>query len=56
MVVGKYFWVVRRGSTVTVAFIMRHKYFPNKELYATKRMVYITEEVPEEDLLYLERP
>ena len=45
--------VVRRGSPETDAFIMRNEDFPNKELYATKRMVHITEEGPEEDLFYL---
>ena len=38
-------WVVRRGSPVTNTFIMRHENFPNKELYDTKRMVHLTEEV-----------
>ena len=46
VLVGKYFWVVRMGIPATDAFIMRCEDFPNKELYATKRMVYITEEVP----------
>ena len=55
MVVGQYFWVVRRGSPETDSFIMRHEYFPNKELCATKMMVHIKKEGPEEDLLYLER-
>ena len=50
------FWVVRRGGPAADAFIMRHGDFPNKELYATKRMVHITEEDPEGDLLDLERP
>ena len=56
MIVGQDFRVVRRGSPVTDTFIMRHEYFPNKELYATKRMVNITEKFPEEDLFDLERP
>ena len=56
VLVGKYFWVVRRGSLATNASIMRHKYFLNKELYATKRMVHITEEIPKEDLFDLEIP
>ena len=56
MLVGKYFWVVSRGSPATELFIMRHEYFPDKELYATKRMVHITEEGTEEDLLDLEIP
>ena len=56
VVVGQYFWVVRRGSPATDAFIMRHEDVPNKELYATNRMVYITEEGPGEDLFDLERP
>ena len=56
VLVGKHFWVVRRGSPGTNAFIMRHEYLPNKELYTTKRMVYINEEVTKEDLFYLERP
>ena len=56
VVVGQHFWVVRRGSPATGAFIMRHEYFSNKELYATKMMLHITEEVTEEDVLYLEQP
>ena len=56
MVVGKYFRVVRRGSPETDAFIMRHEYFTNKELYSTKRMVHITEEGPKEETFDLERP
>ena len=55
MLVGKYFRVVRRGIPATDTFIMRHEYLPKKELYATKRMVHITEEGPEEDLLDLQR-
>ena len=54
--VGKYFWVVRRGSPAAEAFIMRHECFSYKELYSIKRMVYITEEVPKEDLFCLDRP
>ena len=50
VLVGHNFWVVRRGGPATYAFIMRHEDFPNKELYATKRMVHITEEGHEEDL------
>ena len=38
--------VVRRGSPETDVFIMRHEDFPNKEIYATKRMVHKTEEFP----------
>ena len=49
----KYFLVVRRGGPATDVFIMRHEYFPNKELYATKRMVHIKKEGPKEDLFYL---
>ena len=56
VLLGQDFWLVRRGSPATDAFIMRHEDFPNKELYATKRMVHITEEGPEEELLDLERP
>ena len=51
---GKYFCVVWRGSPATGAFIMRHEYFPNKRFYATKMMIHIIEEGPEEDFLYLE--
>ena len=47
------FRVARRGVTATNAFIMCHKYFPNKELYATKRMVHITEEGRTEELFDL---
>ena len=39
--------VVRWGSPATDAFIMMHLDFPNKELYATHRMVHIIEEVSE---------
>ena len=56
VLIGKYFWVVSRGSPATDVFIIRHEDFPNKELYATKRMVHIIEEGPEEDLCYLEIP
>ena len=42
VVVGQDFRVVRRGSPATNAFIMRHEYLPNKELYDTNRMVHIT--------------
>ena len=35
---------------------MRHEDLPNKELYATKRMVHIIEEVPKEDLFDLDIP
>ena len=48
VIVGKYFLVVRRWGPATNTFIMCHEYFPNKELYATKSMVHITEEFPEE--------
>ena len=53
VIVGKSFWLVRRGSAETNVFIMRNEDFPNKEIYATKRMVHITKEGPREDLLYL---
>ena len=53
VLVGKYFQVVRRESPATDAFIMRHEYFPKKELYDTKRMVHITEEGPKEGLFDL---
>ena len=43
VLVGQNNLVVRRGSTVTDSFIMRHEYLPNKELNDTKRMVHITE-------------
>ena len=56
MVVGQCLRVVRRGGPATDTFITRHEDFPNKELYATKRMVHITEEFLEEELLDLERP
>ena len=56
VVVGQDFGVVRRGSTATDAFIMCHEDSPNKDLYATKRMVHITEEGPKEDLFNLEIP
>ena len=55
MLIGKYFWVVRRGSAATDVFIMRHEDLPNKKLYATKKIVHIKEELPEEKLFYLER-
>ena len=51
VLVGQDFRVVRRVSPATDTFIMGHEYLPNKELYATKRMVHITEEGPEEDIL-----
>ena len=44
LIVGNNFRLVRRGSPATDVFIMRHEDFPNKELYATKRMVNIKEE------------
>ena len=56
VLVGQYFWVVRRGGPENDAFIMCHEDFPNKELYATKKMVHITEEGPKEYLLDLEKP
>ena len=56
VLVGQDFWMVRRGNPATDAFIRRHEDFPNKELYATNRMVHITEEGPKEELFYLERP
>ena len=56
VLVGKYFIVVRSGSPATNTFIMHHEDFPIKELYATKRMVHITEEGPKEYLFVLERP
>ena len=43
VLVGKYLRVVRRGGPATNTFIMRHEDFPNKELYATNRMVHTTE-------------
>ena len=46
VIVGQDFRVVKRGSPETDAFIIRHEDFPNKELYATKRIVHITLEVP----------
>ena len=55
MLVGKYLQVVRRGIPEKDAFIMCHENSPNKELYATKRMVHITEEGPKEEILDLER-
>ena len=55
VLLGQDFWLVRRGSPATDTFIMRHEDFPNKELYATKRMVHITEEGHEEDLFDLWR-
>ena len=55
VLVGQYFRVVRRGSPATNTFIMRNEDLPNEEVYATKRMVHITEEGPEEDLFDLER-
>ena len=42
-----------RGGPETNLFIIRHEDFTKKELYATKRMVHITEESPKEDLFYL---
>ena len=56
LLVEKDFRVVRRGILATDVFIMRHEYFPNKEIYATKRMVHIIEEGPKEHLFGLERP
>ena len=56
MVIGQCFRVVRRRSPATDAFITSHEYLPNKELYATKGMVHITEEGPEGYLFDLERP
>ena len=56
MLVGKYFWVARREISETGAFIMRHEYITNKELYATNGMVHITEKGPKEHILDLERP
>ena len=56
VLVGKGFWLVRRGVPSTDAFIVRHEDFPNKELYATKKMVNIIEEGPKEDLFDLDRP
>ena len=35
---------------MTDVFIMTHPEFPKKELYATQRMVQITEEGPEEEI------
>ena len=56
VLVGQDFRVVMRGSLETDAFIMCHEDIPNKELYATKRRVHITEECPKEDLLDLDKP
>ena len=56
LLVEKDFRVVRRGILATDVFSMRHEYFPNNEIYATKRMVHIIEEGPEEHLFGLERP
>ena len=56
MVVGQYFRVVRRGSPATDAFIMCHEDFKNKEIYATKRIVNITEEGPKKDVFDLDIP
>ena len=56
VLVGKDFWVVRRGGPATDVFIMCHEDLPNKEIYATKRMVHNTKEGPKEDLFDLERP
>ena len=56
VLVGKDFRVVRRGIPANDVITMRHEYFPNKELYATNRMVHITRESSEEDLFDLERP
>ena len=56
VLVGGKIRVVRRGIPATNTFIMSHEYLPNKELYATKRMVHITQEGPEEDLFGLEIP
>ena len=56
VLVGKDFRVVRRRSPTTNAFIMCNEDLPKKELYATKRMVHITEEVTEEDFFYLGIP
>ena len=56
VLVGQDFRVGRRGSPETNSFIMCHEYLQNKELYATKRMVHITEEGPEDDFFDLERP
>ena len=38
--------VMRRGSPATDVYIMMHPDFLNKELYATQRMVRLTEEGP----------
>ena len=53
MRVDQDFWVVRKVSPATNTFIRRHEDFPDKEIYATKRVVHIKEEFPKEDLLYL---
>ena len=47
VLVGQDFRVVMRGGPATDAFIIRNEYLPNKELYATKRMVHIPEEGPQ---------
>ena len=49
------FWVLRKGSPATYKFTMNHENSSKMELYATKRMVHITEEGPKEYLLYLYR-
>ena len=36
------------GGPATNAFIMHHEDLPNKEIYATNRMVHIIEEGPKE--------
>ena len=46
VLVGKDFWVVMRGVPGIDAFIIHNEDSPKKEIYATKRMVNITEEGP----------
>ena len=57
LVVGQYFRVMRRGSPATNAFTMRYEDLPNKEIYATERMVLITEEGPKNNFsIYRDLP
>ena len=49
MVVRQEYCVMRQEISEIDAFIMMHPDLPNKELYATKRMVQITEEGLEEE-------
>ena len=56
VILVQYFWVLRRGSPETDAFILRHEDFPDMELYATKRILHIKEEGAKGDLFDLDRP